>query len=943
MAGLDHGMGTAEVQAAEVGRLLDAARMAFAQYRNDDGAAHLDAASRAAEAVADLSAHVGIRLGITRTWLTFERHGLETAEAELQDVRQASERADLPALIALCDAQQATLRMRSGDLTTALAALHRAERHRHALTPDDQVRILLNRGALAIQTLDLDAARADLAEAASTAVGPDLAPLRFKALHNQGCAEFYRGNIPAALALMHAAAAHTGAMNTGLTLVDRARVLVEAGLLREARSALLEAATRYADAGLLRDVSEIHVDLARCELLIGEVTSAAERARHAAAVFHDRGEPYWEHRARLVQITALGLAGAPAPADRIQQARDLLGAVAGRGDVATTNLVRVELALALCDLASVEALADARALLVQAQGLARSPHLASRLGYSHARARIDLAIGSESATAARLARAAEDLAGAQRRTAGLDARTALAVHARRLADLDVDLALRRGDPVAVLHRMERWRRAVTPLTPLSPAADPDEALLRAQLRRAREALSQGAPGGLGELRSNVRRLERATSAARWRAAITAPAHAGSPPTYAQVRAALSTADGIGAAVLGLVVMGGAVRAVVATPGARATIVDLGPSTALWRLIDRVVADVDSAARAAGEPRLGPMIAAAAQESVGALDRALRPALADAEGSPAVVLAGELFGAIPWGLLPSRRGLPTTLAPSLLAWAAFAEPGRDGPAGPASAATAGGGTGAMGATGPTADVVLPAGGEAALDPPADMSVSGAPGRPPGRVGPPPIPRVAALAGPGVAHGAAEVASVLGAWSAEAAARVADPGRSVREAPCASRTDLLDALTSADLVHVAAHGDHQPESPLFSSLRLVDGLVFAHELQTLPPAASLVVLSACDAGRGTARPGEEALGWPSALLALGVRTVVAPLVAVRDDETYAVMSQLHRGLAAGLPADAALAAAAGPTGTPFVCFGAPWEAKATLGGDGSPPDQSTQSSP
>ncbi|MCO5310622.1 MAG: CHAT domain-containing protein, partial [Austwickia sp.] len=126
----------------------------------------------------------------------------------------------------------------------------------------------------------------------------------------------------------------------------------------------------------------------------------------------------------------------------------------------------------------------------------------------------------------------------------------------------------------------------------------------------------------------------------------------------------------------------------------------------------------------------------------------------------------------------------------------------------------------------------------------------------------------------------------------------------------------------VVHVAAHGDHQPESPLFSSLRMADGLVFAHELEPNPPSASLVVLSACEAGRGTARPGEEALGWPSALLALGVRTVIAPLVAVRDDEACAVMTDLHRHLAAGLPADAALAAAAGPTGTPFVCFGAPW---------------------
>lgn len=125
-------------------------------------------------------------------------------------------------------------------------------------------------------------------------------------------------------------------------------------------------------------------------------------------------------------------------------------------------------------------------------------------------------------------------------------------------------------------------------------------------------------------------------------------------------------------------------------------------------------------------------------------------------------------------------------------------------------------------------------------------------------------------------------------------------------------------------MAAHGSHQSESPLFSCLSMADGAVFAHEVENRPVTAQLVVLSACEAGRGTARLGEEALGWPAALLALGVGTVIAPLVAVRDEDTLAVMTSLHASLARGLPADEALAMAAPDAllGTAFTCFGAPW---------------------
>jgi CHAT domain-containing protein len=61
-----------------------------------------------------------------------------------------------------------------------------------------------------------------------------------------------------------------------------------------------------------------------------------------------------------------------------------------------------------------------------------------------------------------------------------------------------------------------------------------------------------------------------------------------------------------------------------------------------------------------------------------------------------------------------------------------------------------------------------------------------------------------------------------------------------------------MAQADLVHVAAHGTHQADSPLFSSLRLADGPVFAHELDADTVRASHVVLSACEVGRSRFAP-------------------------------------------------------------------------------------------
>ncbi len=177
-----------------------------------------------------------------------------------------------------------------------------------------------------------------------------------------------------------------------------------------------------------------------------------------------------------------------------------------------------------------------------------------------------------------------------------------------------------------------------------------------------------------------------------------------------------------------------------------------------------------------------------------------------------------------------------------------------------------------------------------------------------------PLVRAVAGPDLRLAHAEQEAVAATWR--------QPGGS-----WSTGHDFRDALVTADLVHVAAHGQHEPDNPLFSSLLLADGPTFVHEVEGLRLNARHVVLSACRAGRVNVRAGDEALGLTACLLAFGVSTVVAPVSVVGDDLALATMTAYHEGLSTGSDAATALAAATsdGPLlAASFTCFGAGWRA-------------------
>ena len=143
--------------------------------------------------------------------------------------------------------------------------------------------------------------------------------------------------------------------------------------------------------------------------------------------------------------------------------------------------------------------------------------------------------------------------------------------------------------------------------------------------------------------------------------------------------------------------------------------------------------------------------------------------------------------------------------------------------------------------------------------------------------------------------------------------------------------LVEIERADLVQIAAHGRFRADSPMFSHLQLWDGPLTLYDLERLRSAPEVVVLSACEAASVRVYTGDELLGTATALLALGVRTIVAPVLPVPDDITGALMVAMHGWLRAGAPpaealrhAGAELRAIGGPheivTASSFITIGA-----------------------
>jgi CHAT domain-containing protein/tetratricopeptide (TPR) repeat protein len=106
----------------------------------------------------------------------------------------------------------------------------------------------------------------------------------------------------------------------------------------------------------------------------------------------------------------------------------------------------------------------------------------------------------------------------------------------------------------------------------------------------------------------------------------------------------------------------------------------------------------------------------------------------------------------------------------------------------------------------------------------------------------------------------------------------------------------------VLHLATHGILNDASPMYSQLVLAqsgvgpneDGLLEAWEIMKLDLGAHLVVLSACETGRGRVGAGEGVIGLTWALFVAGSPTTVVSQWKVESASTTKLMLHFHRNL-------------------------------------------------
>jgi len=131
---------------------------------------------------------------------------------------------------------------------------------------------------------------------------------------------------------------------------------------------------------------------------------------------------------------------------------------------------------------------------------------------------------------------------------------------------------------------------------------------------------------------------------------------------------------------------------------------------------------------------------------------------------------------------------------------------------------------------------------------------------------------------------------------------------------AREDILKTSKSKNyqIIHFACHSFLDQEHPVRSALVLSqnhengeDGFLQVRELYNLRLNANLIILSACQTGRGTLEKNEGILGLPRIFFYAGADSVVSTLWPIGDESTAVFMEKLYRNLSSGCSKATALA--------------------------------------
>jgi tetratricopeptide (TPR) repeat protein len=726
-------------------------------------------------------------------------------------------------------------------------------------SPLDLVKVLNNRGLVHLEAGHVRLARADLHRCGQVAERHGFALHAVFSRLNLGCMDVVAGDLPSALRAFAAA-------RQDLELLAPGRLAMLA--VEQARA--LVAAGLFADAD--RELAYAAEQAAAQRL--SHIYADAVQVRAEAALLAGRAQDAarWARHART-RFLGRDNARRAALASLLELRADFMAggerpaAIAARAQALAGRLSR----LGLAEDARVASLVAARALIPAGQPASAARAVArfgppghvdrldTRLLWRLTRADLAAADGRRAEASRQLMAGLAALHRHRTRFGCLDLQTGAAVHGQDLARAGLGAALARGSPGAVYRWAERARAQALLLPPVRPPEDPATAAALEELRQARHILRARELAGQPThgLHSRVESLQRTVREQSW---ATPGRRAVTAPALAPMR---TVQENLADTALVIYLRNGPGLWALVLAGGSARLRAVGGYTAAEEAVLRLRADFDVQAGRALPSRLAAAVSTATRQDAAAVAAAvLTPLLADVGDRDLVVVPTGILTTVPWAALPGCAGRPVTVAPSATAWCA-----------------------------------------------ARQQLMAARQRDPGWPG----PQAATLlvAGPGIARGLAEIRAVAGLR----------PCASVLTGTDATPAATLTALDSAAIAHIAAHGQHQAENALFSTLELADGPLLGYDLQRLARAPLMTVLSSCDLGLTDVRPGDETFGVVTALLTAGSATVIASVARVADDTAMAAMVGYHQAVTAGAAPAAALAAALdGQATASFVCFGA-----------------------
>ena len=779
-----------------------------------------------------------------------------------------------------------------GRVDAGFRLLDQAEQH---ITGAQRPVLLAQRGLLLKRSGHNDQALRQYDEA--VALLTEASPLDLvKVLNNRSLVHLEAGHIRLARADLHrcgqVAARHGLALHAALARVNLGCMDVVAGDLPSALGAF---AAARADYELLAPgrLASLAVERARALVAAGLFTEADRELAYAAEQAAAQRLSHTYADAAAVRAEAALLAGrAQAAAQWAREARArflgrdntrraaLSSLLELRADLAAAALPAAAIAargqslarrlslLGLAEDARVASLVAARAL-ISAGRPARAARIAARYGPPGRVDRLDTRLLWRLARSELAAAAGQPAEASRQLLAGM---AALHRHRTQFGCLDLQTGaavhgqdLARAGLAAALARgapdaVYRWsERARAQALLLPPARPLGDPAAAAALEELRQARhTLRAQELAGRPVSGLRARVDALQRSIREQSWTAPGQRDAPaPAPAPLRA---IRDSLAGAALVTYLRDGPVLRALVVAGDSVRLRTVGGYAAAEEAVLRLRADLDSQAGRALPGGLAAAVRTATSHDAAAVGSAvLSPLLADIGDRELVVVPTGVLMTVPWAALPGCAGRPVTVAPSATVWHdALRRRAARRP----------------GAAGPDAATVL-------------------------------------VAGPGNARGDAEVRAI-------AALR---PGASVLTGAAATPAATLAALDRAALAHLAAHGQHQAENALFSTLELAGGPLLGYDLQRAGRAPLMVVLSSCDVGLTDVRPGDETFGMVTALLNAGSATVVASVARVADDAAMAAMVGFHQAVTEGRPPAAALAAALhGQETAGFVCFGA-----------------------